>query len=172
MRTVGSQNVPSEGHAPNEPSGAESYHVCKEHRAEAFQSMNEMRLNGSLCDVTLIAEDQRIQAHKIVLASASHYFQAMFTSKLPQTNYGSGIKWKQNVAKKDSELVHFCRRNAGEEFLGGTHARDGPLCSATFDRVHLHLTSCHRRTQCSGTYDAYFLFRLVDLFSFNLLVHW
>lgn len=41
--------------------------------------MNEMRKQNLLCDVTLVADNMEIGAHKMVLASCSPYFYAMFT---------------------------------------------------------------------------------------------
>ena len=41
--------------------------------------MNSMRVAGLLCDVTLVAENLEIPAHKMVLAACSPYFYAMFT---------------------------------------------------------------------------------------------
>uniref|UniRef100_A0A1A9V6L0 Kelch-like protein diablo n=1 Tax=Glossina austeni TaxID=7395 RepID=A0A1A9V6L0_GLOAU len=48
-------------------------------KLRSFEVMNEMRKQSVLCDVTLIAKDIEISAHKIVLASCSPYFYAMFT---------------------------------------------------------------------------------------------
>ena len=58
-------------------------HFCPTHSEEAFDFMNAMRWKGELCDVDILAADQRrIPAHRLVLASCSPYFHAMFTSEL------------------------------------------------------------------------------------------
>ena len=48
--------------------------------------MEEMRLAGILCDVTLVAGNVDIQAHKLVLANTSQYFYSMFTGGLKETD--------------------------------------------------------------------------------------
>lgn len=50
------------------------------HTQKAFEFMNIMRKQHLLCDVTLIVENVEIPAHKMVLASCSPYFYAMFNS--------------------------------------------------------------------------------------------
>jgi kelch-like protein 17 (actinfilin) len=40
-----------------------------------------MRQRGLLCDIVLHVAAKEIRAHKVVLASCSPYFHAMFTSK-------------------------------------------------------------------------------------------
>ena len=44
--------------------------------------MNVLRHSRKLCDVTLIVEEERFDVHKLVLASCSPYFKAMFTGGL------------------------------------------------------------------------------------------
>lgn len=50
------------------------------HAHKAFDVMNIMRKQNLLCDVRLVADSVEIPAHKMVLASCSPYFHAMFTS--------------------------------------------------------------------------------------------
>lgn len=45
---------------------------------ESFESLNQLRMSNRLCDVSLSAGGKRFPCHKVVLASASPYFNAMF----------------------------------------------------------------------------------------------
>nr|AZM32564.1 kelch-like ECH-associated protein 1 [Cristaria plicata] len=49
------------------------------HPKEALEVMNVLRRSSKLCDVTLVVSEEKFLTHKIVLASASPYFRAMFT---------------------------------------------------------------------------------------------
>lgn len=59
-------------------------HFSPTHTEEAFCCMKIMRSKCELCDVNLLVGEpqRRIAAHRLVLASCSPYFQAMFTSEL------------------------------------------------------------------------------------------
>lgn len=76
--------------APMEPvlpllsrEGQSVAHNAKRHYHDAFVAMSRMRQRGLLCDIVLHAAAKEIRAHKVVLASCSPYFHAMFTSKCP-----------------------------------------------------------------------------------------
>ena len=57
--------------------GAMHFTIMK-HPKEAFETMNHLRQQNKLCDVTLRAGSETFQCHKLVLAAASPYFKAMF----------------------------------------------------------------------------------------------
>lgn len=45
------------------------------HNDAVLAALNQQRSDGILCDVTLIAEEQKFHAHKAVLAACSDYFR-------------------------------------------------------------------------------------------------
>lgn len=51
----------------------------------SFENMNRLRQKEALCDVTLVVGGIRIPAHKVVLAAASSYFEAMFTAGMVES---------------------------------------------------------------------------------------
>ncbi|XP_014770021.1 kelch-like protein 2 [Octopus bimaculoides] len=57
----------------------------KQHSEQAFEKLNQMRKMGKLCDVTLLAGDTEILAHRAVLASCSPYFYAMFNAEMAES---------------------------------------------------------------------------------------
>ena len=52
---------------------------------KSFQVMNTLREQNQLCDVLLKAAGNEIPAHRVVLASSSPYFFAMFTGELSES---------------------------------------------------------------------------------------
>lgn len=50
-----------------------------------FKRMEVFRTNTQLCDVTLVAGDKQIRAHRVIMAGFSDYFNAMFNGDLAET---------------------------------------------------------------------------------------
>ncbi|XP_056263451.1 kelch-like protein 2 isoform X2 [Pseudoliparis swirei] len=73
-----------------EDSAAGLFHLSSEdylfveacHPNTVLQGLNSLRLNNAFCDVTLCCGGQEFPCHRIVLASFSSYFQAMFSTNL------------------------------------------------------------------------------------------
>ncbi|XP_030264490.1 kelch-like protein 20 [Sparus aurata] len=69
--------------APAAPLSSEDYlFVESRHPNTVLQGLNSLRLNNAFCDVTLCCGGQEFPCHRIVLASFSSYFQAMFSTDL------------------------------------------------------------------------------------------
>ncbi|KAI5252927.1 Kelch-Like Protein 17 [Manis pentadactyla] len=60
-------------------------HNSKRHYHDAFVAMSRMRQRGLLCDIILHVAAKEIRAHKVVLASCSPYFHAMFTNEMSES---------------------------------------------------------------------------------------
>ncbi|XP_058160690.1 kelch-like protein 17 isoform X3 [Dasypus novemcinctus] len=60
-------------------------HNSKRHYHDAFVAMSRMRQRGVLCDIVLHVAAKEIRAHKVVLASCSPYFHAMFTNEMSES---------------------------------------------------------------------------------------
>ncbi|CAB1336834.1 unnamed protein product, partial [Coregonus sp. 'balchen'] len=60
-------------------------HNSKRHYHDSFVSMNRMRQRNLLCDIVLHVSNKEIKAHKVVLASCSPYFHAMFTNEMSES---------------------------------------------------------------------------------------
>lgn len=57
----------------------------EEQAVELVKTLAAMQQEGTLCDVTLQAEQKTIQAHKVILAAKSQYFMAMFNGNFRET---------------------------------------------------------------------------------------
>ncbi|CAH1270235.1 KLHL24 [Branchiostoma lanceolatum] len=55
------------------------------HSGDLLVTMDELRRRGELTDVTLCAGDQALSCHRVVLASCSPYFRAMFAGDLMES---------------------------------------------------------------------------------------
>ncbi|RWS04816.1 kelch-like protein 26 [Dinothrombium tinctorium] len=56
------------------------------HNSTLLNGLNWMRSKSLLLDVTLVAGEDAFKAHRVVLASCSDYFRAMFTDNMKEAN--------------------------------------------------------------------------------------
>lgn len=72
-----------------------------------FIEVNTLRKEGCFCDVTIECDDGRhFEAHRIVLASSSPYFRAMFTHNM-QESHQKLVRIRQVDSKVMEELLDF-----------------------------------------------------------------
>ena len=56
------------------------------HATQILKSINGLRKNNKLCDVTLVVGKKEFPAHRVVLSACSDYFCAMFTSDMAESH--------------------------------------------------------------------------------------
>ena len=84
------------------------------HLSERATEMIRFRLNDDLCDVTIIAGERKIHAHKLVLAASSPYFRSMFTGSLSVVNRPQpdvtirGVDFRGVDEEALEALISFC----------------------------------------------------------------
>lgn len=66
--------------------GASELERNPQHSIRIMQGLNKLKKEQVLCDVTLIAEGERYEVHKIMLVSCSDYFRSMFTSGMKESS--------------------------------------------------------------------------------------
>ncbi|KAJ6660218.1 hypothetical protein lerEdw1_017918 [Lerista edwardsae] len=83
------------------------------HNDSVLAALNQQRSDGTLCDITLVAEEQKFHAHKAVLAACSDYFRVVMS--LAQIIGGDGFEdvQEENVAEI---LTQFVMKLTNEEF--------------------------------------------------------
>ncbi|KAL0271210.1 UNVERIFIED_CONTAM: hypothetical protein PYX00_008380 [Menopon gallinae] len=74
--------VTSPATTPNGEPATTFYHHSPDHCSTSLAAINRMRQNSQLCDIVLKVGGNSVSAHKVVLASVSPYFHAMFNDDL------------------------------------------------------------------------------------------
>ncbi|XP_048258603.1 kelch-like protein 2 isoform X2 [Haliotis rufescens] len=77
-----------------------------QHTQKAFESLNQMRKHGLLCDIVLVVDSVEIPSHKAILSSCSQYFYAMFTGEMAEAK-ANRITLQEIDAKALSLLIEF-----------------------------------------------------------------
>ncbi|XP_046669511.1 kelch-like protein 5 [Homalodisca vitripennis] len=101
---------PSASFSEHSLSSIASHDECFRSRQHAETSLGRMEsylLKNQLTDVTLIAGNRQIPAHRLVLSAGSEYFSAMFTSNLRESCQ-SEIVLQDVDGDALWDLVHYC----------------------------------------------------------------
>lgn len=79
----------------------------EKHPHHILETMNIMRAHRDLCDIMIHVGNRTIHAHKLVLASCSPYFRAMFTSEMIECKQ-TEIKIQDVDEDALATLIDFC----------------------------------------------------------------
>ncbi|XP_069073040.1 kelch-like ECH-associated protein 1A [Pleurodeles waltl] len=125
-------------------------YTLDEHPIKAFERMDELRKNSELCDARLrvnhCGHEETFQVHKLVLASCSPYFKAMFTNNFREC-HAEEITIKDvspRVMQKLIEFAYTSRITVGEKcvlhvLLAATRYQMDDVTKACCDFLVKHL---------------------------------
>ncbi|KAK3760021.1 hypothetical protein RRG08_064694 [Elysia crispata] len=140
----------------------------REHGKSVLAGLQHLRQMQQLFDVTLVAESKEFHAHRVVLASCSDYFRAMFTDGLKECTQ-SVINLNGLTASSISHLIDFAynssinidSENVLDVLSGATHVQILPVITACENYLKDHLTL----DNCVSTA------RVAELFCLTHLTH-
>ena len=83
------------------------------------ETFRRLRQDEALCDVTLVCDDEEVEAHRIVLLASSAFFQKIFSKQRKKSHlplvYLRGVKMRQVVSLLD--FMYCGEVNIGQEDL-------------------------------------------------------
>ncbi|XP_015279437.1 PREDICTED: zinc finger and BTB domain-containing protein 4 [Gekko japonicus] len=77
------------------------------HASSLLLQLNEQRLRGQFCDVTIIAEDTKFKAHKNVLAASSPYFKEVLLEESASRQPSQILELPDIQAEVFSDILNF-----------------------------------------------------------------
>lgn len=79
----------------------------KSHQDSVLSALNQQRKDGLLCDVTLVAGEQKFHAHKAVLAACSDYFRVRHNvfPCIVNKPVGSPYLVHKNLPQKNNSVI-------------------------------------------------------------------
>ncbi|KAM4818515.1 kelch-like protein 13 isoform 1-T2 [Thomomys bottae] len=84
--SLGSSEMGLSSHLQSSKAGSTRIFTSNTHSSVVLQGFDQLRLEGLLCDVTLLPgdTDDAFPVHRVMMASASDYFKAMFTGGMKE----------------------------------------------------------------------------------------
>ncbi|XP_053116242.1 zinc finger and BTB domain-containing protein 4 [Hemicordylus capensis] len=77
------------------------------HSSSLLVQLNEQRLRGQFCDITIIAEDTKFKAHKNVLAASSPYFKEVLSEESASRQPSQILELPDIQAEVFSDILNF-----------------------------------------------------------------
>lgn len=132
------------------------------HTSVLLSGLSKLKSKNLLLDVTLIAEGEAFQAHKVVLASISDYFRAMFTDAMRESKQSEislngitaqGMKLVLEYAY--SSRLELNLDNIQHVLLSASHVQIEPLVEAcsSYLQSQLDIENCADILNIAETYS-------------------
>lgn len=133
------------------------------HAHELLAGLNEHRLAGRLCDITICCDGSRLSCHKIVLAAFSpQYFKVMFSEK-----FSEGQQNEVTISGVDSSamsmLIDYAYTSKVLITKFNVHSL---LCAADlFGISHIRNVCCHFMKKCMDQENCLELVSMADMYA-------
>ncbi|XP_053520839.1 kelch-like protein 32 isoform X4 [Artibeus jamaicensis] len=136
------------------------------HHDSVLAALNQQRSDGILCDVTLIAEEQKFHAHKAVLAACSDYFRAMFSLCMVESG-ADEVNLHGVTSLGLKQALEFAY--TGQILLEPGVIQDVLAAGSHLQLLELLNLCSHYLIQELNSFNYLDLYRLADLFNLTLL---
>lgn len=145
-----------------------------EFSSQVFSGLHSLRKEGKLCDIQLSVGDFKLKSHRVVLAAASSYFNAMFTGDLKESRQDKVALFGVEFSALE-DLVNFCYTGRIEINVDNVQnllsassllqlASVKQACVEFLHRV-LHPTNCLGIRSFADTYSCVDLVEAADVFA-------
>uniref|UniRef100_A0A2K6A2N6 Kelch like family member 32 n=2 Tax=Cercopithecidae TaxID=9527 RepID=A0A2K6A2N6_MANLE len=136
------------------------------HNDSVLAALNQQRSDGILCDITLIAEEQKFHAHKAVLAACSDYFRAMFSLCMVESG-ADEVNLHGVTSLGLKQALEFAY--TGQILLEPGVIQDVLAAGSHLQLLELLNLCSHYLIQELNSFNYLDLYRLADLFNLTLL---
>ncbi|XP_029451252.1 kelch-like protein 32 isoform X2 [Rhinatrema bivittatum] len=138
----------------------------KSHKDAVLAALNQQRNDGILCDVTLVAEEQKFHAHKAVLAACSDYFRAMFSLCMVESG-ADEVNLHGVTSLGLKQALDFAY--TGQILLEPGVIQDVLAAGSHLQLLELLSLCSHYLIQELNSFNYLDLYKLADLFNLTLL---
>ncbi|NXX43767.1 KLH32 protein, partial [Tricholaema leucomelas] len=136
------------------------------HNDAVLAALNQQRSDGILCDITLVAEEQKFQAHKAVLAACSDYFRAMFSLCMVESE-ADEVNLHGVTSLGLKQALDFAY--TGQILLEPGVIQDVLAAGSHLQLLELLSLCSHYLIQELNSFNYLDLYKLADLFNLTLL---
>ncbi|KRX83618.1 Kelch-like protein 8, partial [Trichinella sp. T6] len=150
--------------------------VPEKHFSDSFELLNEFKLSGFLCDITIKVEGGEFRCHKSVLAATIPYFRSMFASEMKESHQEE-VEIRGVSADSFKRILDFVYTGRVTLTMENVQYL---LCTSSFFQVdnlfhfcetfleqRLSPNNCLWIRKISLTYDCQYLLKCVDEYIFE-----